>query len=592
MKSSGAFPRIILIASVLNSLVFRALALKIENGDPLTHPALSIIHQRSPVVAGGIAHQGIPPLPETSESVVPTASRCVVILCCQFVVFHIALALCRTFHELTNTAKGKVEAALRSAAQTLTYGPMLCVLFTACQMRVEYLSHGKDQPQDWVQKCMYGLTFSVMVSALLALAIQLVVGKPLPPKVGPFDLEMPEELEDSSKVAFYALSVLRYLVLFAMYGGIAGVMIGILTYLPPGSVELRDIDAPVPAITCAMVLTVVFFSTQLVISLCRSYSEFTRIEFPQIVGMMHAASTIMEYAPMLAVLFLAARMRALQHNVQMQDWTEACMFAATGAMCVTSLLAIMVPATMGASLKKDKWTHEVRLEIPKPILGYIFIALRYCCMCCVYGGAAGVMLSMFILQSPGRTDTLPVSPTIQCVANLTCQFFFVYFLMTAMLTMSELTGGTVPVEKWSWFSAVEAARSTMAFAPMLSILFVATRMHALWITGKQGAPQSWVQDGMFMATWSLQISGLMCLGTGLLMAKIEANQDGNVVNKFSNRFVGIIVVAIRYMSMLLLCGGMLIVTVGLFTMTSTSANGRGSMPHAAQAISASTSSLH
>merc|ERR1719272_307014 len=33
---------------------------------------------------------------------------------------------------------------------------------------------------------------------------------------------------------------------------------------------------------------------------------------------------------------------------------------------------------------------------------------------------------------------------------------------------------------------------------MLSILFVTTRMYALLITNKKGAPQAWVQDGMIM----------------------------------------------------------------------------------------------
>merc|ERR1719272_1382593 len=115
------------------------------------------------------------------------------------------------------------------------------------------------------------------------------------------------------------------------------------------------------------------------------------------------------------------------------------------------------------------------------------------------------------------------------------------------MTVSEVTG--VEMSKWRLFSALEASKSTLAFAPMLAILFVTTRMYALLITDKKGAPQAWVQDGMYMATWSLLISFLMCLATGLVMDKVETDEDGNVVNKFSNVFVGMVVTVIRYSNM-------------------------------------------
>merc|ERR1719171_2131198 len=118
--------------------------------------------------------------------------------------------------------------------------------------------------------------------------------------------------------------------------------------------------------------------------------------------------------------------------------------------------------------------------------------------------------------------------------------------MTVMLTVSEVSGGRIQLDKYRLFSAVDAAKTTLGFAPMLSILFVTTRMYALLITDKKGAPQAWVQDGMYMATWSLLISFLMCLATGLVMDKVETDEDGNVINKFSNQYVGIAVTAIRY----------------------------------------------
>jgi len=76
----------------------------------------------------------------------------------------------------------------------------------------------------------------------------------------------------------------------------------------------------------------------------------------------------------------------------------------------------------------------------------------------------------------------------------------------------------------------------------------------------------------------------MCLATGLVKDKVETDEDGNVVNKFSNKYVGIVVTVIRYLTMVLLYGGMTMVIVGLFVMTPETANGRGSVPLVSDAL--------
>jgi len=225
-------------------------------------------------------------------------------------------------------------------------------------------------------------------------------------------------------------------------------------------------------------------------------------------------------------------------------------------------------------------TKECTFEVPNPMLGYVLVLFRYMCMLGFYGGALAVIFSIYLYESPGGAEaTLPVSPTVKNVVNLTCQFFFVYFMVSVMLTISEVTGGAVPMDKWKLFSAINSAKTTLAFAPMLSILFVTTRMYALLLTDQRGAPQAYVQSAMTMCTWSLLISFVMCLGSGLLMDEVETDEDGNVVNKFSNQYVGMAVTTIRYISMLLLYGGMATVVYGLFTMTAQNANGEGSVPY-------------
>jgi len=510
---------------------------------------------------------------------IPTTSRCIIIMVCQYMIIYTALAMCRTYHEFSETAKGSVEAGLKAASQTLTYAPMLCVLFIACRMRVEFLSGGKDQPQIWVQSCMYALTCSLLATTLMVLFVPCVTGKPLSLKEGTCDLEQPTH-EEGQTHAFWALTVVRYLILLGLYGGLAGVILGINIYLPPGATDLDKLPPPAPAIKCTMILSVFFFAVQLVIAFCQSYAEFTGAAFPRIVGIMNGAANTVEFAPMLSIVFLAARMRALQHDGQPQKWAQDCMFASTYAMCTTTLLAILVPLVLGGSMKMDSKTKEMTFEAGSNLrLGYAMVAMRFACMLGFYGGVVGVIYSILVFEAPeGAEATRPVSPTVLCVLNLTLQFFFVYSVLIVCHTVSEVSGGKYPLETYKFYSAVDASKATLAFAPMLSILFVTTRMYALLITDKKGAPPAWVQDGMYMSTWSLLISFLSCMVTAFVMDEVTTDEDGNVVNKFSTKWIAIAMTILRYLTMLLLYGGIVTVIVGLFVMTPDSASRHNATP--------------
>lgn len=528
---------------------------------------------------GQAESQLVPGAPVVEVFPVPTTSRCIVIMTVQYMVIFFLLAVVRTYHEFSATSKGALEASLKAASQTLTYGPMLCVLFIACRMRVEFLSDGKGQPQMWVQYCMYGVTFAVLASTLTVLCIPLATGKSVPLKEGTCDLEKPELEEGQSKGLFYALTCLRYTIMLGLYGGLLGVIVGINTYTPPQEDDLTKLPPPAPAVLCTMIIAVLFFVTQLVIAGCRTYSEFTRKEFPRVISVMNGAATTVEFGPMLAILFLSLRMRALQHDGQPQSWAQDAMYASTAALVLTTILAVAVPLFMGGRMKVNDRTREVTFEVPNPNVGYMLIALRFACMILFYGGAVIVCVAIVTFEAPaGPEHTLPVSPTVQCVMNLTAQFFFVYLMMTVMLTVSEVSNGKVPLQEYRLFAALDASKATLAIAPMLAILFVTTRMYALAITDKKGAPQGWVQDGMFMATWSLLVSFLACLFTGLVMGEAHVDEDGNVVNEFTNKYIAIAMQAVRYFAMILLYGGIAIVIVGLFTMTPETANGRGSVP--------------
>merc|ERR1719450_1409196 len=184
--------------------------------------------------------------------------------------------------------------------------------------------------------------------------------------------------------------------------------------LPPGAKDLNELPPPAPAVMCTMILAIFFFVIQLVIAFCRTYEGFMGTSFPTTTKLMNEAATTVEFAPMLAILFLALRMRALQHNSQPQKWAQDCMFASTYAMCTVTLLAILVPLAMGGKMVENPVTKEKRFEVPNPTFGYVLTALRYLCMLGFYGGAAGVIYAIFVFKADSG-PTQPVSPAVHCV---------------------------------------------------------------------------------------------------------------------------------------------------------------------------------
>merc|ERR1719247_3892110 len=131
---------------------------------------------------------------------------------------------------------------------------------------------------------------------------------------------------------------------------------------------------------------------------------------------------------------------------------------------------------------------------------------------------------------------------------------------------------------------MDSAKGTINYCPMLAILFVGTRMRALMITNNKGAPQGWVQDGMYMATWAVLIQFLMVLGVAAAMAfegstsEVKTDADGTVTWEPTNKIANYVMQALKWITFLFLYGGIIAVIVGVYTMTPETADGRGSFP--------------
>jgi len=526
-------------------------------------------------------------------SPVSVTMECILNLTLQFIVIYTALGICRTVLDLQGQShdSSTVQTTLKQASMTMFYAPMVCMLFVGYRMRMLQLSKGTGTPPEYVQFAMRSVAYSILANTLVVMLIPIFTASEkveIEEKTGEVKTKGAANPFANDVLAFI-FNAIRYLIVIGLYAGVGVVTYGIFTYEPPAGVWEGEIPGVSPAVGATVLLTGVFFLIYFFQAVAKTYSQY--VGGNNFVGkfeksMQHAADT-MGMAPMLCALFLAARMRALQMDPVQghpQRWAQGCFYGCAGAIVTQSVVAIIVPLLLNGSAKKrDAVEGDMEYDVgdKESYLSKGMTALRFLLMLSLYTGAIAVVCSVFTIQHPdGKDLTPPLSPTMQCVLNLAFQYFFIYALLWIFITLEDFTS----FELTSMKQAVETAKSTVAFAPMIAVLFIATRMRALQMTDNKGAPQGWVQDGMYLATWSIMIQFFMCLLMPLFTGKpytpdtLDAPASKEQETNVSNYYGALAVTIVRYFALVSLLGGITVVTVGVFMMTPETANGRGAIP--------------
>merc|ERR1719160_2145900 len=312
---------------------------------------------------------------------VPTALKCVVNLTCQYLGIYTAIAIIRVVADFqgTNANSWTIYEALVQATLTVNYAPMLAIMFLACRMRVTWLTQGKGNPPTWVQMWMYASSYAVLALTLIALCVPLFTGEKVKfNERGDID---EESQPFKNKFAALGFTVLKYLIMIGLYVGAVCIIYGTYTYVPPAGSWPGDTIPPVsPAVACTMILTSCYFLIYAGIQFGKTFQSFSGVDSSKLTGALQGAICTMFFAPMAAVLFIGARMRALQMdpiNGAPQKWAQNCFYAITYAILIQCLLAVCVPLILGGSIKKgDKGEGDVEYTVNNKMLGTILTVMR------------------------------------------------------------------------------------------------------------------------------------------------------------------------------------------------------------------------
>merc|ERR1719265_771187 len=461
---------------------------------------------------------------DTMPAVAP-ALQCVISLAIQYFIIYTLLAIVRTANQFTGHSMLGVQKIMETACTTVTYAPMLSVLFLGVRMRAIQLSQGQTEkyalPQPWVQQAMYICTYAVLAQVILVLKMPVFTGE--------FDVQCDEDGNlDTSKmqsggVVGTVISVVRYIIMAALYGGFITICYGAFVMKGPKEIWGEEGAPPVsPAVACTMNLATQFFLVYLGVALVKTTVELGGSSpfLVKMQGLFTLAKFTVNFAPMLCILFIGARMRALQMDPKHgnpQKWAQNCFYMCAYSVMIQTLLVIVAPLCVSCECKQGSSEGDVVFEMENQTLALIITVIRWICLLALYGGFTAVIYSVFVIEHPTDVSlTPPISPAMQCVMNLTVQYFFIYLCLWVCITAQQIFGDA-PI--WDQAIAIfDAGRATVMFAPMLSMLFIGTRMRAMQLTKATdgtipvtAGPQGWAQDGMFLSTWSVLVQVIMAI---------------------------------------------------------------------------------
>lgn len=499
--------------------------------------------------------------------------HCVMALTIQCLVIYTALAIMRNYDELSGcTQSSLLTETLTAAARSTLYPPMMCMLFVGCRMYVLASTGGLGEPQPWVKGCMITASVGMTLQVILFLNLPMATDRSALGKGVNFSSLAGEQYDIHPKLteqkfvnksAKYVIYFCQIICMLMLYGGVTGVIVGVATFQGPKPVS--------PAVKCTIILTALYFWVFFCLWLVRARADWKGYVDPRspegrkgkaIKGATLSASMAVRKAPMLAVLFLGARMRALQLDPpdgMVPLWGQITFYVTTSAIFLEVITCAYVGFRGKASagyygietFKTTRSTHVVQHTFAM----IVFIGFVITIVTILFQGPA---------HQDGSLGRHPLSPTMVAVLQLNCLFVAVAFGQELVNMRSDVFGK----DSTMLSNTLVASMVSTNFCPLICVLFVGTRMRALQITQQRGAPPQWAQDSMSMCVFATFLQVVCCLVlpifTGL---STEVDGDGNAKLDLRPMIGAYAVTAVKYVALAFLHGGVIVVCTAIFVMT-------------------------
>jgi hypothetical protein len=555
---------VVLLALVAGRDSLRASILKPDESSPESSPGEVTVDGISAPLEDGVGEGrwGAQQSVDFKHSAVSVTMQCIVNLVAQYFVIHTVVISWRLYCDSSDfsTSRERTLEVLESAAKTVDFAPMLAALFFATRMRAHYLTMGDPEswglPPPYARAGMYTATWALLVQTIVVLILPYVLEKPLvTPDGKPF---LSQETSGVAKL----FGVLRWTAAAALYGGAGCVAAGALLMEAPAKVW-PDQPPVAASVAATLVLALQYLLVYCLAAAVETYEQFRGATYntTRLSAVLDLGIATVRFAPMLAVLFLGVRMRALQldpHHGVMPLWVEICFALCMYSVLAQTVLVMLVPLLFGTKVHLGA-LDDPTFEISSRVGFWSLTGSRFGLLFIMMGSVGAIMYAPWALVSADG-PTPPVSVAMQCTLWLCVLFFSVTLFWIILLTVKQAGSCEAFVE--GVLPLLAGARYAVAFCPMLAILYLGLRLRALQMTGGLGAPQLWAQRAMILGTVAVLLQ---------LMVAISPLKDAR------SAWVRSFGVLAQSTVTLMLYGSALTCVVALFKISPETATGEGGL---------------
>merc|ERR1719305_30565 len=123
---------------------------------------------------------------------------------------------------------------------------------------------------------------------------------------------------------------------------------------------------------------------------------------------LQTATLTVAFAPMLAILFLAYRMRVTQLTKgkgNPPEWAQICMYFCTYAVLLMTLIVCIIPLFTGETIGVDPKTGDIPADtqsFKSQACAIAFTALKYLILVMLYGGVLAVVYAIITFEPPAQ----------------------------------------------------------------------------------------------------------------------------------------------------------------------------------------------
>lgn len=326
------------------------------------------------------------------------ATVCIMSLSLQYFIVYLILAMIRLYNQHKAVAWNPLSDTFQLAAYTVNFAPMLCILFFTARLRALQMDPTQGNPQVWAQVCFYLCTVSVLVQTLL-----VIIGKTAGFEVGmgPGEGDIIFSSAVGKSTAVTVLNGLRWFSLACLYGGFTAIIVSIIMNWYAEGSEGMPPDA---SVLCMMHLSVLFFGVYLalvIVGLMGHYGRTDAGASPSLLpGTLDAArSVVSSLCPMLCILFMTLRMRALYLTSNLgapQGWAQDCMLLVSWLVLLQLITVFLIPCVSGKSPTKDAGVRRVSVS---KVVFYCLEGWRVLCTVLTYFCVVALLVALVLITS-------------------------------------------------------------------------------------------------------------------------------------------------------------------------------------------------